>query len=113
MIRFSDYISIVFSKAIAAFDLSILTVLLSAVKNCLSNDSLLLVTPSTQPMRVTLVKSDYKMPITPAVLVFPLRWDCSKSSVHKIFVNFPDTSKRQDASIKQAALQCTDKRLFM
>ena len=95
MIRFLNYISIVFRKAASAFDLSLFTALFSVVTSCFCRNSGSLSMSSPQPMNLTSTKSDYEMPLTPAIPVFPLSWNDRDSSVLKSFVRFSDISKLQ------------------
>jgi|GEM_PF-5878588 len=114
MIRFLNYISIVFRKAASAFDLSLFTALFSVVTSCFCRNSGSLAMSSPQPMNLTSTKADYEMPLTPASAVFPLSWNYRDSSVLKSFVRFSDISKLQYVlQTLLTDLQRTDQRQLM
>lgn len=114
MIRFLNYISIVFRKAASAFDLSLFTALFSVVTSCFCRNSGSLAMSSPQPMNLTSTKADYEMPLTPASAVFPLSWNYRDSSVLKSFVRFSDISKLQFVlQTLLTDLQRTDQRQLM
>ena len=74
MIRFLNYISIVFRKAVSAFDLSLTAVLFSSVASFFCRDSGSLATSSPQSMNLSSTKAGYEMPLTPVMPVFSLSW---------------------------------------
>ncbi|MAT13363.1 MAG: hypothetical protein CMM02_20380 [Rhodopirellula sp.] len=114
MIRFLNYISIVFRKAVSAFDLSLTAVLFSSVASFFCRDSGSLATSSPQSMNLSSTKAGYEMPLTPVMPVFSLSWSCQDFSVLKSFVHFYDIPKLQYVlRTLHTDLQRTDHRQLM
>ena len=103
MIRFSDYISIVFRKAVPAFDLSMLMLFLTAIIICFRRNSTASTSKSDSKVSYTLTNQNGTLQFPPANTGEQAFFACppkAKSQrrtnpynlVFKSFVSFPDTS---------------------
>ena len=124
MIRFSDYISIVFRKAVPAFDLSMLVLFLMAISKCFRRNSTVATSKSDSKVSYSLTNQNGTLPFSPAKTGEQVFFAClpkAKSprmttpynSVFKSFVSFPDTSHQLGVIHRLELLLLTDQRQLM
>ena len=124
MIRFSNYISIVFRKAVPAFDLSMLVLYLMAVSKCFRRNSTAATSKSDSKVSYSLTNQNGTLTFPPAntgeqgfFACLPKakspRMTTPYNSVFKIFVSFPDTSRQRGTIHRLQMLLRTDQRQLM
>lgn len=124
MIRFSDYISIVFRKAVPAFDLSMLMLFLTAIGNCFRRNSNASASKPYSKVRYSLTNQNGTLQFSPANTGKQVFFTCLPkahsprmttpyNSVFKSFVSFPDTSNQLGVIHHLELLLRTDQRQLM
>jgi len=124
MIRFSDYISIVFRKAVSAFDLSLLTLFLTVSGNCFRRNTSATASKSDSKVSYSLTNQNGGLQFSPANTGSQFFFTCLPkakiprmttpyNSVFKSFVSFPDTSRQRGTIHRLQLLLRTDQRQLM